>query len=353
LSELRPVKNPKSKQVFYFDDFLGRTSLEKLQKNEDQRLVELMEEVSANPNWRFILTTRDEVDGRMREGLVAILGDVEDVLGSASSTSARVVLPMPGMPATMQKWVFSRSACARPKLEFGTRRRDELLGLLAPYCLATGDILGREDINNLLTHVYFSDVPKEYKLALLEERGYEKILTHRNYNPRVIEYMTQLRHAGTVAPTLYLREFIDSLDNPARLWDHAFRHQISEASRHLLLVLATLPDETKLDNLESAFWKFYEFRQKRFGFATSPGDWLDALKELDGNFIKTAKVGNDIVISFHNPSVKDFMEQFLANSDPDVVDLFGRRSSTNSTPHSGQGGGAGGIGGSSAPAAST
>src|SRR6185369_13434591 len=55
LSEIRPVKNSKSKQVFYFDDFLGKTSLEKLQKNEDQRLLELMEEVAANPNWRFIL----------------------------------------------------------------------------------------------------------------------------------------------------------------------------------------------------------------------------------------------------------------------------------------------------------
>jgi len=34
-------------------------------------------------------------------------------------------------------------------------------------------------------------LPKEYKLALLEDRGYEPILGHRNYNPRVIEYMTQ------------------------------------------------------------------------------------------------------------------------------------------------------------------
>ena len=42
LSELSPVKNPKSKQVFYFDDFLGKTSLEKLEKNEDQRLLELI-----------------------------------------------------------------------------------------------------------------------------------------------------------------------------------------------------------------------------------------------------------------------------------------------------------------------
>ena len=49
---------------------------------------------------------------------------------------------------------------------------------------------------------------------------------------------------------------------------------------------------------------------------------MDALRELDGNFIKSRKIGGDIVVSFHNPSVKDFMEQFLAQSDTDVVDLF-------------------------------
>lgn len=50
LVEIRPVKNSRHKQVFYFDDFLGKTALEKLQKNEDQRLVELMEEVASNDN---------------------------------------------------------------------------------------------------------------------------------------------------------------------------------------------------------------------------------------------------------------------------------------------------------------
>lgn len=271
LAELRPVKNMKSKQVFYFDDFLGKTALEKLQKNEDQRLVELMQEVAENPNWRFILTTR------------------EYILNIARRRYEAFAHP----PIDLTLCVINLSDYTRPI---------------------------RAKI--LYNHIYFSDLPKEYKLALLEDRGYEAILTHRNYNPRVIEHMTQSRHACAVAPTLYRREFVESLDNPARIWDHAFRHQISEAARHLLLVLTTLPDETTLENLEKAFWKFYEFRQKRFGFPTAAGDWVDALKELDGNFIKTGKIGKDIVVSFHNPSVRDFMEQFVENSDSDVVDLL-------------------------------
>ena len=271
LSELRPVKNAKSRQVFYFDDFLGKTALEKLQKNEDQRLVELIDEVAANPNWRFILTTR------------------EYILNIAKRYYEAFAHP----PIDLTLCVINLSDYTRPI---------------------------RAKI--LYNHIYFSDLPKEYKLALLEESAYEGILSHRNFNPRVVEFMTQSRRACAVAPTLYRREFVDSLDNPARIWDHAFRHQISESARHLLLVLTTLPDETTLENLEKAFWPFYEFRQKRFGFPTGPGDWDDALKELDGNFVKTGRIGKDIVVSFHTPSVRDFMEQFLQNSDSDVVDLL-------------------------------
>jgi len=271
LDEIRAVKNSKRKQAFYFDDFLGKTTLEKLQKNEDQRLIELMEEVAANKNWRFILTTR------------------EYILNSAR---------------------MRYEAFAHPSIDF-------------MLCVINLDDYTRPIRGRILyNHLYFSDLPKAHKLALLRNRGYERILMHRNYSPRVIEYMTQARHACVVAPSVYLAEFISSLDNPARIWDHAFRHQISEASRHLLLVLSTLPDTIKLADCEVAFWTFYRFRRGKFGFPSRSSDWADALKQLDGSFITTKRVGEDIVISFHSPSVRDFVEGFLANSDGDVADLI-------------------------------
>ena len=271
LGELRQVKNRQSKQVFYFDDFLGKTSLDKLQKNEDQRLVELMEEVAANPNWRFVLTTR------------------EYILNNAKR---------------------NYEAFAQPSIDF------------------TLCVISLEDYTRpirariLYNHIYFSDLPRKYKLALLDGGNYEAILSHRNYNPRVVEYMTQSRRAQSVGPTVYRQEFVDSLENPARIWDHAFHYQLSEAGRHLLLVLATLPDETRLEDLERAFWAFYGYRQKRFGFATTAGDWDNALRELDANFISNERIGGDIVVSFHSPSIRDFIEQYLARSESDVADLI-------------------------------
>ena len=197
LSELRSVKNSKRKQAFYFDDFLGKTALSKLQKNEDQRLVELLEEVASNPNWRFILTTR------------------EYILNSA-------------------KLLYE--AFAQPSIDF-------------TLCIVNLEDYTRPIRARILyNHIYFSSLPSAHKLALLEGKGYERILHHRNYNPRVIEYMTQTSHACSIQASLYLCEFVSSLDHPTRIWDHAFRYQISEAARHLLLVLSTLPDDVLLDD---------------------------------------------------------------------------------------------------------
>ena len=50
------------KQVFIYDDFLGRTDIrEKLGKNEDNRLVEFIRRVHRSPMHRFILTTREYI----------------------------------------------------------------------------------------------------------------------------------------------------------------------------------------------------------------------------------------------------------------------------------------------------
>jgi len=229
-----------------------------------------MEEVASNPNWRFILTTR------------------EYILNSA-------------------KLLYE--TFAQPSIDF-------------MLCIVNLEDYTRPIRARILyNHLYFSSLPPAHKLALLEGKGYERILHHRNYNPRVIEYMTQTSHACSITASLYLSEFVNSLDHPTRIWDHAFRYQISEAARHLLLVLSTLPDDALLNDVETVFWDFYQFRKVRFGFSTRSGDWNDALKQLDGNFINTRSIGKDIVMSFHNPSIRDFLEDFLSKSEGDVADL--------------------------------
>ncbi len=61
LAQVTDARNPRKKQVFYYDDFLGRTNLDKLDNNEDQRIVEFMADAEQNDRWRFLLTTREYI----------------------------------------------------------------------------------------------------------------------------------------------------------------------------------------------------------------------------------------------------------------------------------------------------
>lgn len=62
ISEGDSIYSPDRKQVFIYDDFLGRTDIrEKLGKNEDNRIVEFIRRIHRSPAHRFILTTREYI----------------------------------------------------------------------------------------------------------------------------------------------------------------------------------------------------------------------------------------------------------------------------------------------------
>lgn len=62
ISEALSVRNSSEFQVFYYDDFLGRTSLDtKFNKNEDTTLLRFISHVKNNKGIKFILTTRENI----------------------------------------------------------------------------------------------------------------------------------------------------------------------------------------------------------------------------------------------------------------------------------------------------
>lgn len=271
ISEARNLRRPNVKQIFYYDDFLGTTTLESLRKNEDRRLIEFLDEVSENANWRFILTTREYI---LRAAQLRY-----EALSQAS---------------------LDLTTCVVELEDYTDSVRAEIL----------------------YNHLYFSDIPTGYKTALLEEQNYQRIYRHKNYNPRIIEHMTSaLKVTGSTADS-YVADFLANLDNPARIWQHAFERHLSRAARYMLLIMATLPAEVLLEDLRTAFWLFYQLRREKYGFEGNEADFRDALKMLDGNFIKVQRNYTQTIISFHNPSVQDFLEEHLSTNDEDVQDLI-------------------------------
>jgi hypothetical protein len=124
-------------QVFLYDDFLGRTSsLEKLGKNEDDRLLRLIGRANRSSEKRLLLTTR------------------EYILQQASRTYERLNRP----ELISRKYLLDMESYTR---------------------------LHRAAI--LYNHLYFASISSEAKHAILAGRAYLPLIDHPNYSPRLIE----------------------------------------------------------------------------------------------------------------------------------------------------------------------
>jgi hypothetical protein len=257
ISEARDVPFQNLPRFYYYDDFLGQTAqADKLNKNEDQKLLDFMTSVRDSKHARFVLTTREYILNQAR---------------------------------------LHYEKLAREKLDYRTCVMD-----LSKYSRRI-----RAEI--LYNHLHFSPLTRGYVQALISGRGYLKIVDHRNYNPRLVEYLTDPQWVGTAAAGDYLALFIRNLDNPALVWEHAFDHQIAEESRDLLLVLTTMPTESRLVDVELAFEAF----QRHQDGVRRRQTIQRMLKELEGTFISTRLVGETVLLQFQNPSIRDFMVRRL------------------------------------------
>jgi hypothetical protein len=255
---------PDSKLIYYYDDFLGQSSFqEKLSKNEDQRIIDFIHAIRKASGVKLIFTTR------------------EYILQQAYQQYEK--LDREGLDS--QKCIVDLSKYSR---------------------------LNRAHI--LFNHLYFSDLPVQYKDQILNNRSYLRIIDHRNYSPRIIQIVTTFIRLKNIEHNLYIEFIITNLDNPLAIWEHAFEKQLSQSARNLLLVLISLPHEVFISNCERAFQNYNSAYAKKFVIPINPQDFRSAIKELDGDFLVYEREGEITVIKFRNPSIRDYVRGYLFNS---------------------------------------
>jgi hypothetical protein len=265
ISEARSVGYHNRPRFYYYDDFLGQTGqADKLNKNEDQRLLD------------FIASVRDSKDS------VLVLTTREYILNQAKLNYEKLARER-----------FDHRTCVIDLSKYSRRIRSQIL----------------------YNHLHFSALPKAHLEALVANRGYVQIVDHKNYNPRLIEYLTDSAWIGDIAPTDYVAHFLRKLDNPVEIWEHAFRNQLSARARHLLFVLTTLPAESRMSDVEKSFISFHNAECSKHAIARSASDFNDAIKELDGTFLATRRVQDVVLVRFQNPSIRDFMKFVLLSGE--------------------------------------
>jgi hypothetical protein len=264
IGEAFEMLKPSEKQVFYYDDFLGQTGWEdKLQKNEEQSILDFIKYVKAHNNFRFILTTREYILQQARL--------MYEKLHASDFDHAKCIV----------------------KLESYTRH---------------------DKAHILFNHIYFSNLPDDHKFNLAQKENLLAIVDHKNYSPRIVEWMSDHKNVRDYTSVEYPKQFKITLENPSELWRHAFRNHLSPYSRSMLIVLMTFRYTADLSDLKESFEEFRNHEVRHFGGSYAPTEFNSALNELEGSFIRCERNQQDVVVAFHNPSVLDFLEKYLSEN---------------------------------------
>lgn len=175
----------------------------------------------------------------------------------------------------------------------------------------------------LYNHLYFSNITDDYIENLIENDGYLKIINHINYNPRIIESILECDRWKTINPENFTHTFIQYLDNPISVWEHAFENQINQNSRYLLLVMLTTGTPIIMDNLFEACELFFSKNSLKYSININEVEFYKIIKEIEGSFITSQKDSKHILAAnFANPSISDFLLSYLSSRKYLITDLI-------------------------------
>lgn len=256
LRELLDAFEPTSKQVYYFDDFLGKASLRERHDYELAGLTDFLRVVACDPSKRLILTTR--------EYLLQEAKEQREELDRCLPDSSRCILE------------------------------------LSDY-----NILHKARI--LYNHLYFSSLSQQ-QVAAVADGGYVSIVSHPAFTPRIIEWMTS-HAAARYEASQYVPRFLDCLDDPEQIWRHAFDQHLTDEGRLLLFTLATLPGATTLSKLEDAWNALMTATRSSLDAAATAAVFRSSLKQCDGSFIRVDRVGLTHVVTIHNATLEEFIRR--------------------------------------------
>jgi hypothetical protein len=263
-------------QVFYFDDFLGRNYLEALSGHEGAHIVQFIRRIGKDRKKRFILTSRTTI---LNQG--KLLNDV-----------------------------FQNNNIDRNEFEVTLDSFSEI-----------------DRARVLYNHLWHSNISPEYVDELYLGKRYREVIKHRNYNPRLIRFITDSERILNCSPTNYWAYAKNLLDNPAKVWENPFEAQLDDFGRALVLLVALNGKAISQNDLSESFVRYTASADA----ANLQGrrDFLANLKHLCGSLLSRSMVSalNEQITLF-NPSIGDYVLRRYATDFPSLRAGFSSLRST-------------------------
>lgn len=267
IREAEAAYNPDEKQIFYFDDFLGRNYLEALTGHEGSHIVQFIKRITRGRTKRLILTSRTTI---LNQGKALID-------------------------------VFSQNNLDRNEFEITISSLSDL-----------------DKAHILYNHIWHSELERGYIDELYAEKRYRQIIAHRNFNPRLIRFITDANALAGCDATAYWPRTKQLLTNPARVWEHPFEAQLDDFGRALVLLVSLNGKPIAQAELSEAYARMVA-RPESSGY-TGHRDFLLTLRHLVGSLLNRAVA--DVTrsalttLDLFNPSVGDFVLRRYATDVP-------------------------------------
>ena len=168
-------------------------------------------------------------------------------------------------------------------------------------------------------HLYFRNIQSDYYAQILKNNNYRWIVNHRNYTPRIIEYVTRQNVSNKIAADEYCDFIRRCLDNPTEIWRDEFNNRLKAEDRIFLTSLFSLTDIGVEDKV---LRRVFNARiSKRADIDTTRNVWEAVLKRMEGTFVKIIENKGVRQIGVINPSVNDFLKNYLDENEPEVEEI--------------------------------
>lgn len=262
ISEAESVFQKERKQVFYFDDFLGSNYTSAISGHEGSHISQFIARIAKDRTKKFILTSRSNI---LNQGRIFI-----------------------------------------QKLSASEIRESE-------YEITLDSLTQMDKARILYNHIWHSELHKEQIEELYKDKRYRAIINHANYNPRLIEFITD---SSNISQNCHLNfwEFIsETLSNPQHVWQHPFDAQHDDFGRSIVLLVALNGKQSSESEISAAYAEYCsrELQANLHG----QSDFAINLRHLCKSLLNRSTDGKTATLSLFNPSIGDFvLNRYCHNS---------------------------------------
>lgn len=255
LSEAENVYFRGKKQIFYFDDFLGSNYFEAIENKKDSHIVKFIDRVKNDKTKIFILTSRTNI---------------------------------------LNTGILYSSVFANSKIQ-----NNEFL-------LTIENLTEFDKAKILYNHIWLSNLEEKFIDELYKNKRYKNIIRHKNFNPRLIEFITDVDRISIDSYFKYWSYIEQTLNNPKDIWRDCFKIQNNAYVRNLVILTVFNGGQISEKELRKSYDKMIKFENIK-DTSNIEKDFDLMVRLATKSFLNRNCIRGEETYSLFNPSISDFI----------------------------------------------